>query len=55
MKYYKYYEDGNEKIVTMRKAYRMFLTLVDEDQKAQGTTFASWLAEMEKMQILNRA
>lgn len=54
MEYYKYYEDGNEKTVTMRKVYRMFLILVDEDQKMQGTTFVTWLAEMEKMQILNR-
>lgn len=51
---FRYYEDGSTKNISFRKAYRMFITLVDENQKAQGTTFASWLAEMEKMQILNR-
>jgi len=32
----------------------MFATLVDDTQKAEGTTFKNWLAEMEYMQILNR-
>ena len=50
---FKYYENGYEQKISFRKAYRMF-TLVDADQKAQGTTFTSWLAEMEHMQILNR-
>jgi len=51
---FKYYENGYEQIFTPRKIYRMFNTLVDADHKAQGTTFTSWLAEMEKMQILVR-
>ena len=51
---FKYYEDGHEKKVTFRKAYRMFTTLVDNDQKEQGTTFSSWLSEMEKLQIFIR-
>ena len=51
---FKYYEDGNTKKIPFRKAYRMFTILVDENQKAQGTTFTSWLAEMEHMQILVR-
>ena len=51
---FKYYEDGNEKKVSVRKVYRMFNTLVDDSQKKQGTTFTSWLAEMEHMQILTR-
>lgn len=51
---FKYYEDGATKIITMRKAYRMFITIVDDNQKAQGTIFTSWLSEMEHMQILNR-
>lgn len=51
---FKYCEDGYVKKVTFRKAYRMFITLVDENQKAQGTTFTSWIAEMEHMQILVR-
>lgn len=51
---FKYYEDGKERTLSKRKVYRMFTTLVDENQKAQGTTFTSWLAEMEHMQILIR-
>lgn len=51
---FKYYEDGKEKTFSFRKVYRMFTTLVDSEQKKQGTTFASWLAEMEHMQILVR-
>lgn len=52
---FKYYEDGREQTFRIRKVYRLFQTMVDADQKAQGTTFTSWLSEMEKMQILNRA
>ncbi len=33
---------------------RMFITLVDNNQKVEGTTFKNWLEEMEHMQILNR-
>ena len=51
---FKYYEDGTDKTVTFRKAFRMFTTLVDNDQKEQGTTFSSWLSEMEKLQIFIR-
>lgn len=51
---FNYYEDGYCKKVTMRKAYRMFQTIVDDNQKENGTTFKSWLAEMEHTQILNR-
>lgn len=51
---YAYYEDSNEKVLTMRKVYRMFQTSVDDSQLSQGTTFRSWLDEMEHMQILNR-
>ena len=53
MKMFKYYEDGLEKILTFRKVYRMF-SLIPAYQKVQGTTFTSWLSEMEKMQILIR-
>ena len=52
---FKYYEDGTDKKITFRKAYRMFTVMVDDEQKEQGTTFPSWLSEMEKMQILIRA
>ena len=51
---FKYYEDGTDKAITFSKAYRMFTVMVDDEQKEQGTTFASWLSEMEKMQILIR-
>ena len=50
---FKYYEDRSGKTLTFRKVYRMF-SLIPAYQKAQGTTFASWLSEMEKMQILIR-
>ena len=43
---FKYYEDGNTKKISFRKAYRMFTTLVDENQKAQGTTFTSRLEKL---------
>ena len=51
---FKYYENGTDKTITFRKAYRMFTVMVDDNQKAQGTTFESWLSEMEKLQILIR-
>jgi len=51
---FKYYEEGTVKTITMRKAYRIFTTSIDDNQKAQGTTFTSWLSEMEHMQIFNR-
>ena len=51
---FKYYEDGHEQTFSFWKVYRMFQTIVDDDQKAQGTTFESWLSEMEHMQILVR-
>lgn len=50
-----YYEDGKTDKIMMRKAYRMYYVMVDAEQKAQGTNFISWLYEMERMQILNRA
>lgn len=52
---FKYYEDeGRVKTFTMKKIYRMFCVMIDEEQKKEGTTFLSWLSEMEKMQILLR-
>ena len=51
---FKYYEDGKIKRISFCKVYRMFVALVDENQKSQGTTFTSWLSEMEHMQILVR-
>ena len=51
---FKYYEDGTDKTITFRKAYRMFTAMVDDNQKEQGTTFSSWLSEMEKLQIFIR-
>lgn len=49
---YSYYEDGRREIFSMRDVYRMFKTKVDNNQKANGTIFQSWLSEMEKLQIL---
>lgn len=49
-----YYEDGRPKRYSMRKVFRFFDKNVDKEQKNQGTDFASWLLEMEKMQILIR-
>lgn len=49
--YFWYYEDGKPKRFGMRKAYRMFQTMVSSEQKNQGTTFDSWLHEMMQMQI----
>lgn len=51
---FKYYEDNKTKIFSFRKIYRMFVKFVDNNQKMQGTTFTSWLSEMEHMQILIR-
>lgn len=51
---FRYYEEGKEKILPMRKVYRLFITSVDDNQKSQGTTFTDWLSEMEHMGILNR-
>mgnify|MGYP000720149904 CR=1 FL=1 len=46
-----YYEEGRTKAISMRKAYRLFTTVVSEEQKAAGTTFSFWLHEMVRMQI----
>lgn len=51
MKAFLYYEDGRKKRVTMRDAYRQYMTMVDSNQKEQGTTFQSWLAKMIAMNI----
>ena len=51
---YMYYENGHPQRMSMRKLYRFFKTQFDEEQKQMGTTFSTWLAEMEKMQILIR-
>lgn len=54
-KSYFYHEDVKTKRLTMHDVYRMFITSVDDNQKNQGTTFQSWIDEMEHMQILNIA
>lgn len=51
---FKCYEEGKQKVFTFRKIYRIFLNVVNEEQKRQGTSFISWLSEMEHMQILIR-
>ena len=51
---FNYYENGKIETLSARKVYRLYTIAVDDEQKANGTTFYSWLYEMEKMQILNR-
>ena len=51
---YIYYENGYPQKMPMRKLYRFFETQFDKEQKQMGTTFSTWLSEMEKMQILIR-
>lgn len=49
-----YYEDGDISFFTMPEVKRLYCALVGQDQKKNGSTFDSWLYEMEHMQILNR-
>lgn len=51
---FNYYENGKIETLSARKVYRLYTIAVDDERKANGTTFNSWLYEMEKMQILNR-
>lgn len=53
MKKFAYYEEGNETIYTESEVKELYNTLVDDNQKSQGTTYESWLQEMIHMQILN--
>ena len=54
MNKFKYYENGSEETFTLEQVKQMFCDMVDDTQKKQGTTFETWLDEMERMQILNR-
>lgn len=54
MSKYAYYENGKAEIFTETKLKELYHTLVDDNQKRQGTTFSTWLVEMENMQILNK-
>ena len=50
-----YYEDGCPREMTLQQLKEYFENEKGlEEQKREGTTFESWLDEMEKMQILNR-
>lgn len=51
MRTFWYYEEGKPQRVSMRKAFRMFRTVVSTEQKERGTTFEMWLQEMLRMQI----
>lgn len=52
MRKYHYYENGTEEIFTESELKKYFDSCEDlEDQKAQGTTFKSWLSECVQMQI----
>lgn len=48
---FRYYEEGRMRKISMRQAYRLFVTEVSEKQKKEGTTFSTWLQEMIRMQI----
>ena len=54
MKKFKYYENGTEETFTIEQIKQMFNDVVDNEQKKQGTTFKTWLEEMERMQIFIR-
>lgn len=49
--YYMYYEEGRPQRISMRKAYRLYLTQVDQEQKRAGTTFDAWLYDMQRSGI----
>lgn len=51
---YLYYENGTKEKLSLSEVKKLFETTVDNEQKEQGTTFETWLDEMEKMQILNK-
>lgn len=54
MEKFKYYENGSEETFTLEQVKQIFQDVVDDAQKEQGTTFETWLDEMEHMQILIR-
>lgn len=49
-----YYENGKRERLTMRKVYRLYCVLVDDEQKALGTDFMAWLMDMQRLGLLNR-
>lgn len=49
-----YYENGFEEIFTIPDLMQIFNTCIDASQKTQGTTFDSWLYDMERMNLLTR-
>lgn len=52
MRKYHYYENGTEETFTESELKKYFDSCEElEDQKAQGTTFESWLSECVQMQI----
>ena len=54
MQKFAYYENGKKEVFDLEQVHKIYNFVVDKEQKQDGTTFTSWLAEMEKMQILNR-
>lgn len=54
MKKFIYYEEGSVRFFTFAEVAQLYIAVVDSEQKYNGTTFLSWLFEMEKLQILNR-
>ena len=49
-----YYENGKKERLTMRKVYRLYCVVVDDDEKAMGTNFTAWLMYMQRLGLLNR-
>lgn len=54
MQKFAYYENGKTEVFTLSDVELFYELSVDNEQKQSGTTFETWLAEMEHMQILNR-
>lgn len=46
--YFMYYEEGRPQRISMRKAHKLYLTQVDQEQKRAGTTFDAWLYDMQR-------
>lgn len=54
MQKFAYYENGKTEVFALADVELFYELSVDNEQKQNGTTFETWLAEMEHMQILNR-
>lgn len=50
-----YYENEKREIYTLRKAYRAYRVMVDDEQKASGTDFKAWLLDMQRTGLFVKA